>query len=179
MFSLKNRPPATFSEKPLVNHWLLNPNRHCNYRQCSAQVWIEEAWACSPRTRFRPPACLDMNSRQLRRREPVTFTTRPLSWLRHHRPKDVINTRAIARTVLLKPFEDVGIQTHGYQFLWRTPELTELLLGERRNIGIIDLRGILALLPPCSGVQDCLPAFIEGRVPDRFGAPLDLLPGPR
>ena len=102
----------------------------------------------------------------------------PLSSLRHHHPKNVIDARGIAGTVLLKPFEYVGIQTHGHQFLGRTPELSELLIGERRNIGIVDLRGIRAFLPPCDTVQRDLLAFSQGLVPDRFGAPADLLPGP-
>jgi hypothetical protein len=69
--------------------------------------------------------------------------------LKHHHSKNVIDARGIAGTVLLKPFEYVGIETHGHQFLWRTPELGELLIGERRNIGIIDLRNVRASLPPC------------------------------
>jgi len=34
--------------------------------------------------------------------------------LRHHQPKDVIDTRGIAGAVLLKPLEYVGIQTHSH-----------------------------------------------------------------
>jgi hypothetical protein len=64
--------------------------------------------------------------------------------LGHHRPQNVIDARGIAGAVLLQPFEDVGTQAHGYQFLGRTPELCELLVGERRNIGIVDLGGFYA-----------------------------------
>src|SRR5665213_2722670 len=64
----------------------------------------------------------------------------PLSSLRHHRSKNVIDARGIAGAVSLKPFKYVGIQTHGHQFLWRTTELGELLIAERWKIGIVDLR---------------------------------------
>ena len=75
-----------------------------------------------------------------------------LSSSRHHYPKNVIDARGIAGAELLEPFEYVGIQTHGHQFLGRTPELGELLIGERRNIGIVDLRSIRAFLPSCDAV---------------------------
>jgi len=75
-----------------------------------------------------------------------------LSSSRHHYPKNVIDTRGIAGAVLLKPFEYVGIQADSDQFLGRTPELSELLIGERRNIGIVDLRNVRAFLPPCDAV---------------------------
>jgi hypothetical protein len=41
---------------------------------------------------------------------------------------------------MLKPCEYVGIQTYGHQFLWRTTELGELLIGESPKIGMVDLR---------------------------------------
>jgi len=84
------------------------------------------------------------------------FPERDLSSLRHHHPKNVIDARGIAGAVLLEPFEYVGIQTHGHQFLWRAPELGELLFRERWNIGIIDLRSVPSFLPPCNAVQSRL-----------------------
>ena len=72
-----------------------------------------------------------------------------LSSLRHYHPKDVIDARGVAGAVSLKPFEHVGIQTYGYQFLGTAPKLGELLIGERRNIGIVDLGNIGAFLPLC------------------------------
>src|SRR5439155_24843367 len=112
------------------------------------------------------------------RRGPKRFPP-PLSPLRHHHPKNIINARGIAGAVLLKPFEYVGIQTHGHQILWRTAELGELLVGERRNIGIVDLRNVRAFLPSCNALYRRLLAFSKGLVPDRFGAHADLLPWPR
>jgi hypothetical protein len=75
-----------------------------------------------------------------------------LSSSRHHYSKNVIDACGIAGPVFLQPFEYVGIQTHGDQFLGRTPELGKLLIGERRNIGIVDLRNVRAFLPPCDAV---------------------------
>ncbi len=75
-----------------------------------------------------------------------------LSSSRHHDPKNVIDARGVAGAVLLKPFEYVGIQAHGHQFLGRTPELGELLIGKRRNVGIVDLRNVRAFLPFCDAV---------------------------
>src|SRR5580658_1409434 len=98
----------------------------------------------------------------------------PLLLLRHHHPKNIIDTRGIASAILLKPLEHVGIQTHGHQLLWGPPKLSELLIGELRNIGIVDLRGIREFLPPCDGVQRRFLAFSQGPVPDRFGAHADL-----
>jgi len=72
----------------------------------------------------------------------------PLSSLGHDQPKNVINARRIAGAVLLKPFEYVRVKTHSHQFLRRTPELGELLIGERRNVGIVDSINIPALLSP-------------------------------
>jgi hypothetical protein len=71
-----------------------------------------------------------------------------LSSSRHHDAKDVIDAGGVAGAVFLKPFEHVGIQTHGHQFLGRTPELGELLIGKRRNIRIVDLGIVSAFLPP-------------------------------
>jgi hypothetical protein len=65
---------------------------------------------------------------------------------RHHHPKNVIDARGVAGAVLLEPLEYVGIQTHGHQFLGRTPELAELLIRERRNIGIVDHSRVRSLL---------------------------------
>jgi hemin uptake protein HemP len=76
----------------------------------------------------------------------------PLSPLRHHYAKNVIDARGIACAVLLKPFEYVGIQAHGHQFLWRTTELGKLLIGEGWNIGIVDLRSACALLALCHAI---------------------------
>jgi hypothetical protein len=75
-----------------------------------------------------------------------------LSSSRHHYPKNVIDARGIAGAVLLKPFENVGIQAHGNQFLGRTPELGELLIGERWNIGIVDLGNVRVFLPSCDAL---------------------------
>ena len=104
---------------------------------------------------------------------------RHLSSLRHDQPKNVIDARGIAGAVLLKPFEDVRGKTDSHQFLGRTPELGELLIGERRNIGIVDLRNVGAFLPPRYAVQRRLLALSQGLAPDRFGAHADLLPEPR
>jgi hypothetical protein len=65
----------------------------------------------------------------------------------------MIDARRIAAAVLLKPFKYIGIEAHGYQFLGRTPELGELLVGERRNIGIVDPSNIRTLLPPPNAIQ--------------------------
>src|SRR6266436_6567307 len=78
--------------------------------------------------------------------------TQSLTSLGHHNPQNVVNARGIASPVLLKPFEHVGIQAHGHQFLWRRPELGELLIAELRNVGIVDLRNARAFLPPCNSV---------------------------
>jgi hypothetical protein len=45
----------------------------------------------------------------------------------------VIDASGIASAVLLKPFEYVGIQTHGDKLLWRTTELGELGRAILRN----------------------------------------------
>jgi hypothetical protein len=58
----------------------------------------------------------------------------------------------MAGTILLKPLEYVGIQTHGHQFFGRTAELAELLVGELGNIGIVELRNVRAFLPPGNAV---------------------------
>jgi hypothetical protein len=76
----------------------------------------------------------------------------PLSSLRHHYPKNVIDAGGIAGTILLKPLEYVGIQTHGHQFFGRTAELAELLIGELGDIGIVELRNVSAFLPPGNAV---------------------------
>jgi hypothetical protein len=60
----------------------------------------------------------------------------------------MIDARGIACAVSLKPFEYVSVQTHGDQFLWRATKLGELLVGESRNIGIVDPRSGCAFLPP-------------------------------
>lgn len=91
----------------------------------------------------------------------------------------MIDARGIACAVLLKPFEYVGVETHGDQFFGRAPELGELLVGERRNIGIVNFRGGCAFLPPRHAFERLLLAFTKGLVPDRFGAHADLLPGPK
>jgi hypothetical protein len=52
----------------------------------------------------------------------------------------------IADAVFLQPFEYIGVQTHGHQFLRRPPELGKLLVGESRNIGIVDPRSVRAFL---------------------------------
>jgi hypothetical protein len=46
---------------------------------------------------------------------------RSLPLLRHHYPKNIVDARRITRAELLKPFEYVGIQTHGDQLLGRAP----------------------------------------------------------
>src|ERR1017187_2632589 len=89
---------------------------------------------------------------QSRRRGPKPDCRLPLSSLRHHYPKNVIDTGGIAGTILLKPLEYVGIQTYGHQFLWRTAELAELLIGELGNIGMVELRNVSAFLPPGNAV---------------------------
>lgn len=99
--------------------------------------------------------------------------------MRHHHPKNAVDARRIASAVLLKPFEYVGIQTHGYQFLWGLPKLGELVVGERRDLGIVDLRNIRAFLAVGSLVQRFLLPLSEGLVPYRFCAHADLLPAPR
>ena len=99
--------------------------------------------------------------------------------LRHHHPKDLIDTRRIARAELLKPFKNVGIQTHGHQLLGRTPELRELLIGERWNIGIVDIGNIPLFLSLRENFQRRPLAFSQKSVPDRFGARVDLPHGPR
>jgi hypothetical protein len=59
--------------------------------------------------------------------------------LRHHDSKNMIDAGRIAGAESLKPFEYVGIETNGHEFLGWTAEQAELLVGERWNIGVIDL----------------------------------------
>jgi hypothetical protein len=90
----------------------------------------------------------------------------------------VIGARGIAGAVSLQPLEYIGIQAHRHQLLGWAPELGELLLRERRNIGIVDLTTVRPLLPPPNALERRLLAFSKKLVLDRFGAHAALLPGP-
>jgi hypothetical protein len=53
---------------------------------------------------------------------------------------------------LLEPFEDVGVEADGYQFLCGAFELGELLVCERGDIRVVDFRGVAAFLSPGYGL---------------------------
>ena len=56
----------------------------------------------------------------------------------------MIDARGIG-AVFLQPSEYVRIQAHSDQLLWGTPELGQLLIGERGNIGVVDPRSVRPL----------------------------------
>ncbi len=71
--------------------------------------------------------------------------------LRHNRAKNVIDARRIAGPIFPEPIQHIGVQPYGDKFFRRTPELSELFIGQRRDVGIIDRGNVRSPLPLGNG----------------------------
>jgi hypothetical protein len=102
-----------------------------------------------------------------------------LARLRHYGAEEAVDAGGIAGAVLLQPFEDVGVQTHGDELFGGPAKPTELLVGERGDVGVVDSGVVAALLALSDPIEHSLLGFSEGLAEDRFGAHADQLRGPR
>jgi len=73
--------------------------------------------------------------------DPVTV--KPLARPGHDGPQDMVDARGIPLTIFPEPIVNVAIQAGSDQHLGRPAELRQLLVGQRRDIRIVDA-GIIA-----------------------------------
>ena len=97
----------------------------------------------------------------------------------HYSAQDGVDAGRVALSIVLEPVVNVAVQAGGHQHLGHAAELRQLLIGQRRDIRVVDfgiVSGGLTLRYPS---QDRLLPLIERLAEYRFGAHADSLPAPR
>ena len=76
----------------------------------------------------------------------------------HHGAQDTVDAGRIALSILLEPVINVPVQAGGNQYFGRPAELRQLLIGQRRDVRVVDT-GIVSTLGYTS--QDGLLPLIQ------------------